>query len=161
MQKILGQTHGVTISGNDTSHFEIEAPGDSWDVWFHGYAEMYCVRKNDGESEPIKERFESIPAALRWINTHVARTMDTSGYHWERARVNPDGSIYLGYAAIRTMHEATIRYLADIRAERLHGVDSYAELMANLGSIFTFKFITVPFITVGYGTYDAARDAWL
>lgn len=159
--KMLGQARGVTISGNDTSHFEVEVPGASWDVYYHGYDDKYCVRLNDGESEPIKQRFETIQSALSWINTHVERVMDTSGYHWERARVNPDGSIYLGYATVTAMYEATIRYLADIRAEKLHGINSYAELMANLGNIFTFKFVTVPRITVGYGTYDAARDAWL
>lgn len=56
---------------------------------------------------------------------------------------------------------ARIKYFADIEAEFKHGINSYAELMHRTGRFYTFRFITIPSITVGYGTYDAARDAWV
>lgn len=61
------------------------------------------------------------------------------------------------------MQAVDIKYLADVKAERTHGINSYAELIAYTGSVYTFRFITIPHphITVGYGTYDATRDAWI
>jgi hypothetical protein len=162
MQNIIsqGKGYGVTIPDAVSGLFEVDVPGGSWDVWYGAYSDVFYVRKNGGKENTLYS-FPTVKEAVEFINRTTENNMDTSGHFWDKARVNEDGSIYLGYAAIVAYHEATIRYLADGRAERLHGVNSYAEIVGFSGDVYTFKFITIPSITVGYGTYDASRNAWI
>jgi hypothetical protein len=53
--------------------------------------------------------------------------------------------------------------MADVRAERKHGINTYAELVCHSPrrNWYTFRFITVPHIPVGYGTFDAHNNAWI
>lgn len=156
----IKQGLGLTIPATDLCYFEIDVPEQTWDVWYNGYTEMYCCQKNGGDDNR-EYRHETIHQAINFIHRETERTVDTSGYFWDKARVNEDGSVYLGYACIQAHCDATIRYMADVKAERTHGINSYAELIAYTGSVYTFRFITIPHITVGYGTYDAIRDAWI
>ena len=158
----IKQGLGLTIPATDLDHFEVDVPGQTWDVWYNGYAEMYCCRKNGGYDD-TEYRFDTIQQAINYIHRNTEHNVDTSGYFWDRARVNEDGSVYLGYAKLQSHCDATIRYMADVRAERKHGINTYAELVCHSPrrNWYTFRFITVPHIPVGYGTFDAHNNAWI
>ena len=152
---------GTTIPDAMSGLFEIDVPGQTWDVWRAVYPFIFFYARKNGGDDNTLYTFPTVSDAINFINRTTEETINISEYVWDKARVNDDGSVYLGYACIQAHCDATIRYMADIKAERTHGINTYAELIANTGDVYTFRFVTVPFITVGYGTYDAVRGIWI
>jgi hypothetical protein len=54
-----------------------------------------------------------------------------------------------------------IKHLADIEAERRHGINHFTELIAQTGDIMTFSVKLLPDYTRGYLSYDASQRRFI